>query len=398
MKPTAKRLLADIQILEPMIFARAAEIEAARRIPIDIVDALRATGIFRMFAPRSHDGLELELSDALDVLTALARIDGSIGWITMIGSASGFFLPLLPRALYDRIYRDGPDLIIAGSTIPGGTAEAADGGWRVNGRWPFASGCQHADFLIGLCVMTENGTPLPEPASESGQTMVRVVLLPASEWQIEDTWHVAGLKGTGSHHIVIKDRIVPADHFVDLAAGVPCVRGPLYDGVQQLIPLVHGPIAIGLAEGAMNDLVAKAGTGWQQQRAVVPARDSELFQVELGRIGGDIRAARALLRDQAEMHWRHALAGTLRDAALTTQAAQTAVWITATCLRAVETCFALGGSSALYESSTLQRRLRDLQAAAQHAMVQQRHYAGAAKLLFEGASAQPNLAARRSAA
>jgi alkylation response protein AidB-like acyl-CoA dehydrogenase len=130
----------------------------------------------------------------------------------------------------------------------------------------------------------------------------------------------------------------------------------------------------------------------------MPARDSELFQVELGRVGADTRAARTLLRDQAETHWQHALAGTLKDAALTTQAAQTAVWVKATCLRAVETCFALGGSSALYETSALQRRFRDLQAAAQHAMVQQRHYAGAAKLLFESASAPPNLAARRSAA
>ncbi|HTE96752.1 MAG TPA: acyl-CoA dehydrogenase family protein [Bradyrhizobium sp.] len=156
---TSSRLLADIRRMAPMIAKRAAEIEAARRIPLDLVATLKSIGVFRMFAPKSHGGLELELSGALKILAALAKIDGSLGWAAMVGSGSSLLASSLPRETYDQIYRDGPDVIFAGSRQPAGTAEAVDGGLRVNGRWPFASGCQHADWIFAACVMTKDGQP-----------------------------------------------------------------------------------------------------------------------------------------------------------------------------------------------------------------------------------------------
>ncbi|WP_429548121.1 hypothetical protein [Paraburkholderia youngii] len=123
---------------------------------------------------------------------------------------------------------------------------------------------------------------------------------------------------------------------------------------------------------------------WPQQlRAPVPMRDSEMFQGELGRIEADVRAARAAMQVQADSHWRHAVADTLNGQALYTQGIQTGTWIATICARAAHACFTLAGGAAVYESSPLQRRLRDLQAAAQHAMVQQRHYADAGRLLLE---------------
>src|SRR5262249_61975065 len=98
-----------------------------------------------------------------------------------------------------------------------------------------------------------------------------------------------------------------------------------------------------------------------------------------GRCEADLRAARPLLQVQPASHWRHALAGTLRDESLVSQGTQTATWVATTCVRIADACFALGGGSALYESSPLQRRLRDLHAAAQHAIAQQRNYATAGK-------------------
>jgi alkylation response protein AidB-like acyl-CoA dehydrogenase len=285
---------------------------------------------------------------------------------------------LLPRDTYEQVYQNGPDVIIAGSAQPVGRAEAVAGGWRVNGRWPFASGCQHADWMFGFCVMTEGGKSL---------CGVRGFFLPARDWQIEDTWYVAGLKGTGSHHITLRDKVVPAENFFDLANGVPCVPGPLYQAVLQLLPLMHSANSVGIAEGALDELVELANTGRQQLQAAVPMRDSETFQGELGRIAAELRAARAFLQVQAASHWRHALAGTLKDEALLTQATQTAIWIANTCVRAVDACFALAGSSALYETSPLQRRLRDLHVAAQHEKAQQRHYVKAGKLLLGSAVA-----------
>jgi alkylation response protein AidB-like acyl-CoA dehydrogenase len=137
---SAKRLLADIRGLAPDITSRAAEIEAGRRIPPDLVEALRSIGVFRMFVPQSHGGMELDLPAALEVIAALAKIEGSVGWSVAIASGGDIFAPLLPRETYEQVYRNGPDAIIAGSAQPAGTAAPAAGGWRVNGRWPFASG------------------------------------------------------------------------------------------------------------------------------------------------------------------------------------------------------------------------------------------------------------------
>jgi len=383
-RTTAERLLADIRDLAPGITARAAEIESGRRIPLDLVETLRSIGVFRMVVPESHGGLEFDLPTVLEVIRTLSRIDGSVGWTAMIGNGGGIIASRLQRETYDRVYRNGPDALLAGSMTPGGTAEAVPGGWRVGGRWPFASGCLHADWMMGFCVMIKDGEPLAGPAGAGGPPPIRGVALPADDWQIEDTWYASGLKGTGSHHIVLKDTVVPAANFFDIPAGTPCVRGPLYGAPAHFLPLLHGAFDIGAAEGALNELVAHANTGRKQLRAVVPMRESETFQGELGRIEADLKAARAFHQAQVASHWRHARAGTLaNDPALLIQGTQTAIWVAATCVRVAEACFRLGGGSAIYESSPLQRRLRDLQTSAQHAVVQQQQYASVGKLLLD---------------
>jgi indole-3-acetate monooxygenase len=391
MTQTAQRLFADIRALAPHVASRAAEIEAERRIPPDLVEALRSIGVFRMFVPQSHGGLELDLPTALEVIEALGRLDGSLAWTAMIGAGSAIFVPYLPRETFDQVYQNGPDMIIGASAQPAGTAEVAPGGWRIKGRWPFVSGCQHADWILGFCVVTEGGKPVPGPAGKDGPPMLRGFMLPAREWQIEDTWYVAGLKGTGSHHVTLRDTLVPAANSFDPVSGGRCQPGPLYQAVLQLIPLFHCAFAVGIAAGALDALVELANTGRQQQRAAVPMRASEIFQYELGRIEADLRAARACCQVQAGSHWHHALAGTLNDEALLAQGTQTAIWVTATCLRVVDACFAAGGSGALYENSPLQRRLRDLHVAAQHAAVQQRHYVSSGKLLLESSAAKSNM-------
>jgi alkylation response protein AidB-like acyl-CoA dehydrogenase len=270
-------------------------------------------------------------------------------------------------------------VIFAGSTQPAGTAERVAGGWRVNGRWPFASGCQHADWMVGFCVMTAGGKPL---TGEEGRPLVRGLFLPARDWQIEDTWYVAGLKGTGSHHIRLSDVVVPAANFFDLENSSPCVPGPLYQAIPQLLPLFHGACAIGMAEGALDELLELANTGRQQFRAAVPMRESETFQLELGRVVAELRAARAFHQVQVASHWRHALDGTLKDEALAAQNTQAGIWVATACVRVADACFTLAGGSAVYESSPLQRRLRDLHTAAQHATIQQRHYVAAGKAIL----------------
>ena len=298
---------------------------------------------------------------------------------------------MLQPEVYRQVYGNGPDVIMAGSATPSGTAEATAGGWRVSGRWPFASGCQHADWIAGFAVMTQAGKLLPGPAGEGGPPLVRGFALPASDWQIEDTWHVAGLKGTGSDHVSLRDKLVPAGNFFDVATGVSHPPPPLYQTVVEYLPLIHGAMTTGMAEGALHDLIELAKTSRQQLRAPAPLRDSELFQAELGRTRVDLRAAQAFLDAQVAGHWRHALAGTLKDDALLAQGIELPGDLDRRHVHCVaHACFTLAGSVALYETSSLQRRMRDLHVAAQHAAAQPRNYAKTPASCFFQVTPPPN--------
>src|SRR5262245_56279310 len=132
-----------------------------------------------------------------------------------------------------------------------------------------------------------------------------------------------------------------------------------------------------MAEGIVGNLIDVAAAGRRQVQSPVSMRESEVFQFELGRVAADRRAARAFFQPRRASHWQHAVAGTVKGEALMAESTQAATWTTATCVRVADTCFALAGGSAVYESSPLQRRLRDLHVAGQHARLQQRHYVSA---------------------
>ena len=150
-----------------------------------------------------------------------------------------------------------------------------------------------------------------------------------------------------------------------------------------LLLLLIPAIFVGIATGAVDEIVRVANTGRQQFRAATPMRDSELFQAELGRIEADLNAARACLQVQVASHWNHALNGTLKREPFFTQTLRTAASVGITCVRVATDCFALGGSRAVYESSALQLRLRDLLVGSQHFAAQKRQYVTSGKLLLE---------------
>ena len=185
----------------------------------------------------------------------------------------------------------------------------------------------------------------------------------------------------------LKDKIVPAANFFDFPGGTSCVPGPLYQFLQHFLSLLHGAFDVGMAEGALDELMALANTGRQQFRAPSTMRESETFQYELGRVAADVRAARAYHEAQTASHWGHAVAGTLNGEPLLMQGMQMGAWTATTCVRVADACFTLAGGSAVYDSSPLQRRMRDLHVAAQHAMVHQRHFANVGKQLLSTAAA-----------
>ena len=371
----ATRLLAAVRDLAPLLSARSEDIEQARQLPRDIADRLSQLGLFRTLVPRSHGGLELSVPEVVPLIETLSAADSSVGWVAMIATASQLFISRLPRPTYDQVYADGSDVMVIGVGTPAGRAEVIDDGYRVSGRWPFASGCQNAQWIVGHCVVCKDDEPL---MSEHGPT-TRFVIARAERWRVEETWRASGLTGTGSHHLVLDDIEIPDASTFDLFHGPSCVPGPLESQLGPFIPTFHAAVAVGIATAAVADLVSLAGAGRRQLFAAIDLRDSPVFQHALGRLSAELRAARALLEVQAETQWRRAIAGTLDDKVDFAEALQGSAWIHAACTNVVSDCYTLAGASAVLNTSPLQRRLRDVHAAKQHVFAQERFYASAGK-------------------
>jgi indole-3-acetate monooxygenase len=226
----------------------------------------------------------------------------------------------------------------------------------------------------------DGGSPIDSP--DGPGPMTRTCLMPAEHWEIRDTWRTLGLRGTGSHHVSLTDVLVPDENFFEFPFGASFAPDPIFGKFPELVVLSHGALAVGIAEGAIMDLVEVARTGVKQMFMTTPLVETERFKEGLARLDAELMAARALLGAQTIRVWQTPQRSTGKDLSRVSEELQAAIWITSACLRVAEGCFELAGSRAVYESSSLQRRVRDLRVAAQHAAVQPRHYvtAGAAVL------------------
>jgi alkylation response protein AidB-like acyl-CoA dehydrogenase len=348
-----------VRELAPTIAARADEIEAARRLPPDLVTDLTAAGCFGMLRPRSHGGAGVDLVTSMRVYEDLSRADASVGWTVAIGAGCWLDLVGLPRPTFEAVFADDPDVKVGGAIRPAGVAAPADGGYRVTGRWGFVSGCQHCDWIYGNCIeegATGNGDVPP----------LRVALFRADEIEIEDTWSVSGLCGTGSHDVVADDVFVPTDRTFALLSAEPCLADPL---VRMPLPspyaLQMASGALGIAQGALDDILALASDK-VPLFAGASLATNPLFQNQLGQADAGLRAARSLVYGEAAEAWATALAG---DPFTTEQRARirgSATWACDTAAAVVGMAYRAGGGSSLYRSSPLQRRFRDVHALTQH--------------------------------
>ena len=359
----AEDVLRAVQDLAPAVAARAGEVEDARRVPPDLLDDLVRTGCFRMLLPASHGGSAADLPTAMRILETLASADASVAWIVGIGAAAWLDLVGLPRASFDDIVGTAPDVIGAGVFRPAGTATPVDGGYRVSGRWSFASGCEHASWIYGNCIETGRLTHGDEPPP------MRTVVFSPGEVTIEDTWDVSGLRGTGSHHFRVDDVFVPVERTLDPMGDPPgldepVIRAPLLS----VLSLAMTSIALGTARAALDDVVALAA-GKVPMLAGRELAANPLFRHELATAETELSAARALVHQLAGQLWDTATSGaeaTLDDRA---RARAASAWATSRAAAVVDVAYRSGGGTALYRDHPLQRRLRDVHALTQHFLV-----------------------------
>lgn len=351
-------VLDAVRGLAPRITARAAEIEAARRLPPDLIKDLTAAGCFRMLVPRSHGGGGFDLASAMSVIEELSRADASTAWTTMNLAGGWINLGTVPRTTFDALYAGGADVIIGGVFAPAGMAVPAKGGYRVSGRWAFASGCEDCQWLFGNCMEDHEGGP-----------RLRTVLFSPDQIKIEDTWSVSGLCGTGSHHVNAEDVFVPAERTCLPFTDPPCLDEPL---LRMPMPPIFAfgvaTVAVGIAQGALEDILALS-SGKVPLLAHTRLATNPLFQNQLGAADAQLRAARGLLYADAAAAWGTAVAGAEFTPEHRARMRSAITWAATTAASVVEMAYHAGGGSSIYAASPLQRRFRDVHAITQHFLV-----------------------------
>ncbi len=357
-------LLTAAQRLAPTFAQRASEIEQARRIPADISKQMAAAGFYRMFVPTEYGGSETPPADASRVFETLARADASCGWVAFIGATSGSVLARLPADSARQIFHD-PETLICGVFAPSGKAQIVDGGFNVSGRWQWGSGSQNARWVLGGCTFSRDGDLL---RTRSGAPRNHMLVFAPEQIQFHDTWHVSGLRGSGSLDFEVRDVFVPESRAVGYLIHENPPR-PLYQFPQfSLLALGIGAVALGIARGAIDELVALAA-GKVRAGSSASLASRPYAQMEVAGAEATLRAARAYYYEAIDAAWAQALRGQpipvdqRRDMRLaTTHAVQAAV-------RVVDAMYTLAGGSSVYDSSGLQRRFRDVHVATQHIMV-----------------------------
>jgi alkylation response protein AidB-like acyl-CoA dehydrogenase len=349
--------------------------ERERRLPEELLGELRASGLMRAGAPRTLGALQAPPAVTLACAERIAQGDASAGWCVSIAATSSLLTAYLSPSAAEEILGEEHS-VAAGVWAPRGTATAVGGGVRISGRWSFCSGISHSDWLFA-------GYILKDAQADSGGPVVRVAALPKADLEIPDSWHTSGLRGTGSHDAIAEDVFVPDDHTLSLMEGGPNVDAALYRfPAFGFFALSIAAAALGNARGAIEDLIALAGAktslGSSRKLAERPATQAAVAEGEAA-----LRAARALYYQAIEEAWEAAQEPAPVAAAPRLGLRLAATHAVRTAARVTGAMYDLGGGTAIYEDSPLQRRFRDAHTATAHFQVNPASWEIAGRLLLD---------------
>jgi alkylation response protein AidB-like acyl-CoA dehydrogenase len=372
--------LAAARELGPMLEAAADEIERRRELPDPVVAALVARGLFHLLLPQALGGAELPPARFVEVIEEVAKHDASTAWC--LGQANGCAMTAayLEPEVAQKIF--GPPHGIVAWGPPGPAAlTAVPGGYRLSGSWSFASGSHHASWLgAHVPVADADGAPRRRP---DGGAVLRTLLFPKASARMADTWHVIGLRGTGSDTYSVSDLFVPEAHTVLRDPAVkPRQGGALYHfSASNLYSSGFAGIALGIARRVFAAFVELA-------RDKIPRgarhtlRDDNLVQFEVAQCEARLSAARAYLLDALEKIWCEvSRTGRLTsEHNLTIRLAST--WAIHQSRDVVATLYHAAGATAIFADNPFERRFRDIHTVAQQYQGRQAHFETVGQILL----------------
>lgn len=377
---TEDTILERAKAVAEVVKAAGDRIETARELPEDVHAAIVDAGLFRLLLPRSIGGLEVSLPTFAEVAMIIASADASTAWCLGQGGGCAMSASFLDRGPAERLF-GRRDAVLAWGAGVQGTAVEVPGGYRVSGRWTFASGSRHATLLGAHCrIVGADGKPRLRP---DGRPADRTALFPREKARIDDVWQVVGLKGTGSDSYAVDDLFVPADETLDREVLEDAREpGTLYRFPTIMIyAAAFGGVMLGIARGMIDDLkslaLIKTARG-----AASSLRDSEMFHADLGRLEGRWRALRHYHFGTFVEIWQAVDRGAplTLDQRIDARLASTYT-IHEGCQIAVE-AYRAAGQNAIFESAPFERRLRDALSASQQVQGRPSHFATAGRHLL----------------
>jgi alkylation response protein AidB-like acyl-CoA dehydrogenase len=353
--------------LQPLLAKNAARTEADRRVPEENIEAIREAGLFRLMVPKRLGGHETTIKTKMEVSAALAEACGSTAWVTGLTNVCGWLVGTLPDQAQQDVFGADPDARVAGVLAPSPDIEKVDGGYVVSGRWAWSSGSLHATWALGGVVqLGPDGAPID----------VGSVIMPMSELTIEDTWFVAGMKGTGSNTVVADRVFVPDHRYASVPAGIAGHYGTehtdeaLYHSA--LIPVLAlilvGPL-LGLGRAALKLAIEKAPKRAVSYTRLATQTESTAFQLKI--------AEAAMTLDDAILHAHRgaddidgwAARRETMDYATRARVRADTGWTSTKVREAISLILDAHGAGGFAEASPMQRIWRDANTAGRHAVV-----------------------------
>jgi alkylation response protein AidB-like acyl-CoA dehydrogenase len=369
--------------LVPLIASLADRIERERRLPTAVLDGLHEARLFRLMLPRSLGGFEADPVTFFHVIETIATADASTAWCLSQAAGCATAAAYLDPAVAREVFGD-PRAVLAWGPGPQAKAVAVDGGYRVTGKWAFASGGRHATWVGAQSPIFEaDGRPRLD---EQGAQVYRTVLVPAAEVEWTDIWSVVGLRGTASDQFALNDHFVRHDHSITRDFLKECREpGPLYRmPALACYELGFAGVALGIARTSL-DVFVDLARNKVPRGMKSPLRDNAVVQSGVAQAEVRLRAARALLLQSAQHIWEEV---SRPDGALTLDHRMTLRMVSThaihTARDAVDFAYNAAGTTAIFDSHPLERRFRDMHSVTQQLQGRLSHFETVGAYLLGG--------------
>lgn len=357
------------------------EIEAQRRIPETLITSLKRAGFFRMTMPKDWGGTELDPLTQLRAIEILAEADASVAWCVMIGSDTGYFSAFINQDVAKKMFPD-VDMITASTLTTTGRADRINDGYRVSGRMPFSSGCQHSDWFVVGCLVYENGEPC---FLNTGMPVTRQCFVPKQAVKILDTWDPIGLRGSGSHDLEIENYWLPEEQSFSFQTLTPYRNSPLYVFPMSIL-LNFSSVPLGVAQSVLTEFAKhshRPGRMTFIDGKMTPPKnlcDEFFVQDAVGRAAAKLVSARAYLYSTIQGLWQALNAGRQPGPEEVAHFYLVHTHVFETCKEVVEAIYKISGGGAVYKRNGIEQSLRDIQTINQHVINSLRSYSVGGRL------------------